>query len=124
MKEILSNKIHAWEIKILRKIKGETRINKIRSKEIRKRLKVCSVSRTTIKKKQLGWYGHFIRMSEDRIINRVWEVRPLDKRASGRPRSTRNEETKKTLAEKGMKWRVMTNTSTHTVKEVMGQVSK
>lgn len=30
--------------------------------------------KSRIKNQELGWYGHLIKMGEDRLLKRVWEV--------------------------------------------------
>ena len=39
-----------------------------------------------IKDKKLKWFGHLVRMKEDRIVKRVVETRTDGKRSRGRPR--------------------------------------
>jgi hypothetical protein len=40
------------------------------------------------KKKTLQWYGHVIRMAEERKPRQILGARPIGKRGRGRPRKT------------------------------------
>jgi hypothetical protein len=62
-------RIQAAEMKFLRSIAGVTKMDKIRSKEIRKRLSVERLS-YKIGKERLRWFGHMKRMDQDRIPRR------------------------------------------------------
>jgi hypothetical protein len=41
-----------------------------------------------IKKRELQWYGHVIRMAEERKPRQILGARPTEKRGRGRPRKT------------------------------------
>ena len=80
-------RIEAAEMKFLRSIAGVTKMDKIRSKEIRKRLGVEQLS-YKIGKERLRWFGHMKRMDEGRIPRREYEKSSQAgvKRRVGRPR--------------------------------------
>ncbi|KAI4468177.1 hypothetical protein MML48_2g00012343 [Holotrichia oblita] len=66
-------------MKRLRKIAGKTKLDKIRSEDIRMKLKQESVT-SKIKKRQLNWYGHIKGMTTESQIRKVMEARRKGKR--------------------------------------------
>lgn len=81
------SKITAAEMKFLRKITGKTRRDRIRNTTHREQLQQEPLI-TKIEKKQMTWFGHLIRMREDRLPKRALEARVEGRRPSGRPRKT------------------------------------
>ena len=81
----LKSKIQATEMRVLRLIHGVTRRDRLRNDVIRDILKVKSIL-LIIEKSQLRWFGHIIRMSEDRDVKRMLEWKPNQPRPIGRPR--------------------------------------
>lgn len=80
-------RIQAAEMKFLRSVAGVTKMDRIRSREIRKRLGVERLS-FKLGKERLRWFGHMKRMTRDRIPRREYEksTRAGVKRRVGRPR--------------------------------------
>lgn len=127
----LKSKVEACEMKILRKIEGVSRMDKIKSEVVRERLKVKGVL-DKIETQQLRWFGHIVRMDENRTAKVIWEMATGGKRKRGRPRKTWNNEIAKTLMKKGLNWTQAKHaakdrkewrriiTSTPTVEEVTG----
>ena len=72
-------------MRYLRKTTGTTRRDRIRNKTTREELKSEPLLEM-IEKKTLRWYGHVLRMREERIPKRVLEARSLGTRGKGRPR--------------------------------------
>lgn len=68
------SKIQAMEMKYLRRVKGITKKYKIRSETIGKELEVKSTIKK-IQQKQMNWYGHLIRMKDDRQVKKVWRTK-------------------------------------------------
>ena len=62
------SKIQVAEMQVLRLIKGVTRRNRLRNKDIRKELDVKSILQH-IEETQLRWFGHVKRMSDDRTAH-------------------------------------------------------
>jgi hypothetical protein len=60
------SKIQATEMKFMTGILGKTRRDKIRNKDIREQLKVDDIKHD-MERKKLKWYGHIMRMAEERI---------------------------------------------------------
>lgn len=99
----LKSRITACEMKILRKIEGVTKLDKVRNETIRRNLKVKSVIEK-IETQQLRWFGHLVRMNEDRTVKVVWETETGVKRRRGRPTKKWNAAIGNILKEKGMSW--------------------
>lgn len=81
----LQSKIQATEMRILRLIYGVTRRDRVRNETIRAALKVNSVL-SIVERSQLRWFGHVIRMQENRDVKRMLDWNPDEKRLPGRPR--------------------------------------
>ncbi|KAJ8935859.1 hypothetical protein NQ318_015970 [Aromia moschata] len=71
--------VQSMDMKYLRKVLGITRKDKIRNADIREQLQVQSVL-SRIENRQLGWFGHLIRMNNDRPVKKVWEAKRQIKR--------------------------------------------
>ena len=72
-------------MKVLRLIKGVTRLDRIRNESIRNELGVEDVLRV-VERGQLRWYGHVKRMEEDRYPRRFLDWEPNKTRPVGRPK--------------------------------------
>ena len=81
---ILTSKIQATEMRVLRLIYGVTRRDRIRNDNIRQALKVESVL-AIIERNQLRWYGHVQRMPDTRDPKRIHKWKAKKKRPIGRP---------------------------------------
>ncbi|CAM1296605.1 Uncharacterised protein r2_g593 [Pycnogonum litorale] len=69
----------------LRRISGLTMLDSVRSSEIRETLQVEPLL-LQIERSPLRYYGHVMRMSSDRIANRVLKTHPTGRRPRDRPR--------------------------------------
>lgn len=78
-------RINAMEMKHLRKMAGKTKWDRIKNEDIREITKQESIMEK-IKKKQLNWYAHVIRMEPNRIPRRIIEAGKPIKKLRGRPR--------------------------------------
>ena len=81
----IESRITGAEMRFLRKTTGNTRRDRIRNQNIREELKVEPLIET-IEKTTLRWYGHVVRMKEERLPRKMLEVRSLGTRGKGRPR--------------------------------------
>lgn len=102
--EKLKQKIITCEMKILRKIAGVTRLDKIRNDRIRSDLNVISAVQK-IEQQQLRWFGHIVRMNENRTVKMIWETEINKKRRRGRPRKKWNAEIARNLEKRGLNWK-------------------
>lgn len=94
------NRIQASEMKYLRRVKGITRRDRIRNVQVREELKSQPVAEF-IEQRQLGWWGHLHRMSDNRPVKRIWETKTALKKRRGRPRETWDDVIRKILTKKG-----------------------
>ena len=79
------NQIQTAEMKVLRLIKGVTRLDRLRNEDIRRELEVEDILKL-IEKGQLRWYGHVKRMDDGRYPRKYLEWKPEGTRPVGRPR--------------------------------------
>ena len=80
-----SSRLQAAEMKVLRTIRGVTRMDRLRNEQIRSDLSVKPLLRD-IEESKLRWYGHTKRMDDGRMAKRYLEWKPRGKRPVGRPR--------------------------------------
>lgn len=97
----LKSKVQSIAMKFLRTILGITRIDRIRNTTVREELGVESVL-SAIEKAQLRWYGHLLRMKEDRPTRNIWEAKMQGRRVKGRPMKTWDKNIEDLLRERGV----------------------
>jgi hypothetical protein len=85
------SKIQTMEMRLLRKVAGKTRRDKIRNETIRRKLGVPPL-RIKI--------GHVLRTGEERIVRKAQGRRPV-----GRPRQTWEEQVSIVMVGRGINWR-------------------
>ena len=79
------SKVNAVQMKVLRRISGKTKYDRVRNEKIRNELDETSVSQK-VAGKQLKWYGHVNRMEKSRKPKQYLHARPEGKRLRGRQR--------------------------------------
>ena len=94
------SQLQAAEMRVLRIIKGVTRLDRIRNADIRRELGVDNILEL-IEKGQLRWYGHVKRMGESRYPRQYLEWRPHGKRPVGRPRIRWKDNIEKAIQKRG-----------------------
>ena len=94
------SKITAVEMRYLRRVKGVTRKDRIRNEHIREELEIIPIL-DFIEQKQLGWWGHLIRLKERTPVIQVWESRTQGRRKRGRPKKTWDSTIESILQRKG-----------------------
>ena len=72
-------------MKYLRKTMNVTKRDRVRNIVVREELKQTPLVQK-IEEKKLKWFGHLVRMKEDRKVKQVMEARTDGKRDRGRPR--------------------------------------
>jgi len=77
--------LEAAEMRFLRSVKGYTRLDKIRSENIRKELEIPGIQDVRTKYKQ-NWINHLERMDNNRLPKRALNYNPQGRRNRGRPR--------------------------------------
>jgi len=78
-------RLEAAEMRLLRSVKGCTRLDKIRSEVIRKELEIFGIQDVRSKRKQ-NWINHLERMDTTRLPKHALNYKPQGRRDRGRPR--------------------------------------
>lgn len=99
----MASKVQAIEMKFLRGVKGITKRDKIRNSKIREDLEVKPIQ-DDIHRRQLRWFGHLIRMGEERTVKKIWQSRTQLRRPRGRPKKTWDAQIDELLKGKGLTW--------------------
>ena len=73
------------EMRVLRTVKGVTRRDRVRNPDIRRELRVEPLLEE-IERIQLRWYGHVMRMTDNRLPRKYLLWQPSGSRPVGRPR--------------------------------------
>ena len=99
LEEVVKTKLMVFERKVLRKIFGPAkkrdgtwRIK--RNDELDKLIRHKNVI-NCMKKQRLIWFGHLHRMSEDRMVKKVYKWKPMLKGTLGRPKNRWKDDMKK-----------------------------
>ena len=79
--------IQASEMKFLRRAIGKTKKDRVRNTKIRKDVDQTPLN-DILEQKQLKWYGHLVRMDENRIVKKIFQCKEEGKRRRGRPRTS------------------------------------
>ena len=77
--------VQAAEMRVLRLIKGVTKLDRLRNENIQRELGLQSIL-SFIEESQLRWFGHVKRMGDHRTPKRWLDWRPTTTRPVGRPR--------------------------------------
>jgi len=77
--------LEAAEMRFLRRVKGYTRLDKIRSEVIRKELQISGIQDVRSKHKQ-NWINHLERMDNSRLPKHAHNYKPRGRRDRGRAR--------------------------------------
>ena len=96
------SRIEVNEMRMLRWMCGVTRKDKIRNEHIRGTTKVAQASRK-ITERRLKWYGHVMRMEEDRVVKRVMTKAIPGKRKRGRPKTRWKDACKRDMQTVGLR---------------------
>jgi hypothetical protein len=88
-------------MKYLRRTVNKTRRDRIRNQTIRNSLQLEPLS-SYIQRHQLRWYGHMVRMSENRPPRKAWECKPAGRRGKGCPRLIWNDNMMAALEERNI----------------------
>ena len=86
VKEEDKRRLLTFEMSCLRRIEGVTRRDRIRNEEIRTRLKVQANIVTKVQHKRLRYFGHVIRMKDERYPKIALYGRVHGSRGRGRPK--------------------------------------
>jgi hypothetical protein len=99
------SRIQASEMKFLRSIAGVSKIERKKSKNIRRELGTERLQ-YRIGRERLRWYGHINRMEEDRIPRMEYEMAQQEgvTRRVGRPRDRWKNQIRRDVEERGENW--------------------
>ena len=62
--------LETTEMRMLRRIRGVTRTDRMRNQDLRNELGISNI-KDKVREKRLGWYGHVQRMEEDNHVRRI-----------------------------------------------------
>ena len=100
LKETITNRLMAFEWKILRKIFGPAYENgswRIKTnQELDKLIKHKNIINFA-RVQKLGWYGYIERMQETRMVKAIHTWKPISKRPMGRPKTLWEDDVKKDI---------------------------
>lgn len=97
------SRIQAAEMRYLRAIKGITRRDRIRNEIVRTELKVEPIL-SNIERQHLKWFGHLIRMEDQRQPKRIWQTKAQERRTRGRPKKKWNDVVAECLEGRKIDW--------------------
>ncbi|KAI5715485.1 hypothetical protein M8J77_016861 [Diaphorina citri] len=80
-----NTRMQAAEMKFLRSMVGKTRRDRIRNIDIRKMVDIESLEEK-MRERRLKWYGHVMRMNDERLPKKVYDMEMEGTRPKGRPR--------------------------------------
>lgn len=95
-----SSRIEAAEMRVLRLIKGVTRMDRMKSAAIREELNVELILKF-VERQRLRWYGHLRRMEGNRFPARFYHWQPEGRRPVGRPKKRWREGVEAAVASRG-----------------------
>ena len=78
--------LETTEMRMLRRIRGVTRTDRMRNQDLRNELGISNI-KDKVREKRLGWYGHVQRMEEDNQVKKIVKMEVAGKRPRGRPRA-------------------------------------
>jgi hypothetical protein len=107
LKETVIQKLLVFDRKILRRIFGPTKENQIwrikTNEELDKLIKHKNIV-NYIKSQRLSWFGHVQRMSDTRMVKKIFNWKPLTKRSQGRPKYRWEDNIKRDICQMKINW--------------------
>ena len=97
----LKSKVQAAEMRVVRLIKGVTRRDRLRNDDIREELDIESVLEF-VDRSKLRWYGHIMRMDQERYPAKYFRWKPRGKRPVGRPRKRWRDGVREAIEARGL----------------------
>ena len=94
--------LETTEMKMLRRIRGVTRLDRLRNDDIRQELGVENII-TKVRQSRLRWYGHLLRMEEGNAVKKMWETEIDGRRPRGRPLKRWKENVKEDMGLAGLR---------------------
>ena len=109
-------------MRALRLIRRVTRLDRMRSANIRRELDVESWSEV-VERRQLSWYGHIKRMNDARYPARFYNWQPEGRRPAGRPRRRWRDEVAEAIARRGVTLEEVEERGLYMDRSVCGEAS-
>ena len=94
--------LKSTEMKMLRRIKGVTKLDRQRNEDILEELGVTDIL-TKARQARLRWYGHLRRMNEESAPKKIWKMEIKGKRPRGRPQKRWMENVKEDMGLAGLR---------------------
>ncbi len=79
------NKLDVMEMRCLTSMLGVSRMDRLTNVEVRRRTGVVRKLSDRVDDSVLRWYGHMVRMDEERQTKKVWRAQVRGGRRRGRP---------------------------------------
>lgn len=97
------SKINAVEMEYWRRCCRIIRTDRIPNEEIRNRMGIQKDAVSRIEEKQLSWYGHVRRSSDNGWIKKITEWSPMGRRKRGRPKRSWRDDVDEAMEKRGLK---------------------
>ncbi len=72
VREAERNRLDVFEMRCLKSMVGITRMDRVRNEKMRRREEIMRKMSERVDQSVLSWYGHVVRMGEERQTNQVW----------------------------------------------------
>ena len=102
MKVSERRRLNVFEMKCLRSMVGVTRMDRLRNEEVRERTGVRKELAARVDMNVLRWFGHSVRMDNERLTKRVLNANVDGRNVRGRPKLGWMDGVKKALNDRGM----------------------
>jgi hypothetical protein len=102
LNEYYRKRLQAVEMDYLRRSVRVSRLEHISNQEIRTRMNAEESIIDRIKNKGPSWFGHVLRMEEERWPKQLYQWKPPGKRKRGRPNKSWREEVMTTVQSRGL----------------------
>ena len=102
MKVSERRRLNVFEMKCLRSMAGVSRLDRLRNEEVRERTGVRKELAGRVDMNVLRWFGHVVRMDNERLSKRVMNAKVDGRNVRGRPRFGWMDGVKKALNDRGM----------------------
>ncbi|KAK4876924.1 hypothetical protein RN001_009430 [Aquatica leii] len=103
IKEDDKRKIMAVEMDHLRRSARKPRLEHVRNDEIRRTMEVTETIIERIEKRSLKWFGHILRMEENKWPKRLFAWKPTGKNKKSRARCSWNDGIRKAMRDRDLK---------------------
>lgn len=99
----MENKLLSMEMDFWRRSCGISRIERIPNAAIRDKVGCQKNILHLIGTKRLKWYGHLMRMDENRWPKKIYNYMPPERRKRGRPKKKWTEDVEESMAARGLR---------------------